>query len=213
MTHLLLAIAICLTLAACGKSGVDAPAPVTTETPGQSTPRIANEAVAVVPETGSPEAGFSKSLELQGIDFKVEANAGSLTITPSGLETVNEPVSSAIEGKVYGAEVADLDADGSPEVYVFLKSGDDSHGGLVGYSTNKRKSMSRISVPAVADDPVNSKGYRGHDEFAVLENRIGQRFPIIGDDGMPTGNFRQLQYKLAPGEAGWQLVLERTAEF
>jgi hypothetical protein len=213
MTYKLLAIAICLILAACGKAGVDAPAPVAPEAQPEPATAVAGEANAAAPESANPEAGFSKSLELQGITFKVEANAGSLTITPAGLEAVNEPVTSTIEGKVTGAEVADLDADGSPEVYVFLQSGDGARGGLVGYSSNKRKSMSQVSIPALADDPINGTGYQGHDEFAMLENRIGHRFPIAGEDGKPTGKFRQLQYKLAPGEAGWQLVLDRTSEF
>lgn len=213
MTYKLIGVAICFTLAACGNAGVEAPAPATGGTPAEPVATVAGEPGAAAPESASAAAGFSKSLELQGITFKVEANGGNLTITPAGLEAVNEPVTDAIEGEVYGAEAADLDADGSPEVYVFLKAGDEARGGLVGYATNKRKSMSRIAVPAIAGDAINSKGYQGHDEFAVLENRIGQRFPIIGEDGKPTGNFRQLQYTLAPGEAGWQLVLERTAEF
>lgn len=213
MTYKILAIAICLTVTACGKAGVDSPAPATPEAQPEPTATVASDATSGVAEAVSPETGFSKSLELQGITFKVEANAGNLTVTPAGLETVNEPVTSVIEGKVTGVEVADLDADGSPEVYVFLQSGDDARGGLVGYSTNKRKSMSQISVPAIADDAVNNKGYQGQDEFAVLENRIGQRFPVTGEDGKPIGKFRQLQYKLTPGEAGWQLALDRSSEF
>lgn len=211
MKQAMLAVALCIALPACNKpqaEGDQAPAPVVAPTAETSPAETApvDEAVAV-------PAPFSKTLELQGITFKVDESAGKLTVTPSGLETVNDPVSQDIAGHVTSAEVADLDADGSPEVYVFLRAGDDAHGGVVGYAANKRKSLSEIYLPPLAEDAKNSKGYGGGDEFAVLENRIGQRFPIVGEDGKPTGKTRQLQYRLEPGEAGWRLVLDRTTEY
>jgi hypothetical protein len=73
-----------------------------------------------------------------------------------------------------------------------------------------------IAFPALEDDPENAKGYRGHDEFAVLEGVVGRRFPIYPDDKIrpePTGKMRQIQYKLVPGEASWMLKIDRVAEF
>ena len=84
--------------------------------------------------------GFDKVLKLQDITFHIVAtNEGSLnqlTITPSGLEIVN---------RVTGAEVADINADGSPEIYVYVTSaGSGSYGTLVAYSANNKKSLSEI---------------------------------------------------------------------
>jgi len=59
-------------------------------------------------------------------------------------------------------------------------------------------------------------GYMGHDEFAVVESSLARRFPIYkkGDSNAnPTGGMRQLQYKLVPGEATWQLKLVNSTEF
>jgi hypothetical protein len=56
----------------------------------------------------------------------------------------------------------------------------------------------------------------GHDEFAVVEGIVAQRFPIYnqGDsNAKPTGKMRQLQYKLKQGEAGWVMKLDRVTEF
>jgi hypothetical protein len=56
----------------------------------------------------------------------------------------------------------------------------------------------------------------GHDQFAVVENALVQRFPIYRDtdtNARPTGGTRQLQYKLVPGEAGWILQLDRRVEY
>jgi hypothetical protein len=133
-------------------------------------------------------APFDRTLELQGIRFRVTS-----------------------------AEVADLNVDGSPEIYVYVTSaGSGSHGSLVAYSANRRKSLSEIHLPPVTEDQVASKGYRGHNEFAVVESVLVQRFPVYRDtdtNGKSTGGTRQLQYKLVPGEAGWILRVDRVVEY
>jgi hypothetical protein len=164
---------------------------------------------------------FKQVFQLQGITFTVEAtNEGSLnqlTITPKGLTEVNEPVTREIDGTVSGADVADIDVNGFPEIYVWVTSaGSGSYGSLVAYAVNKGKSISEIYLPPIADDPKHSKGYMGHDEFAVVEGTFVQRFPIYreGDtNAAPTGKTRQLQYKLRAGEAGWKLELDKAVEY
>ncbi len=170
------------------------------------------------PDTRVP---FDRILELQGIRFHVtSANNGSvnrLEIVPSGLEIDNSPVVRTVDGTVTGAEVADLNVDGSPEIYVYVTSaGSGSYGSLVAYSANLRKSLSEIYLLPITDNKPVSKGYMGHDEFAVVENVLFRRFPIYrhGDtNAKPTGGIRQLQYKLMPGEAGWVLKLDRVVEY
>jgi hypothetical protein len=51
--------------------------------------------------------------------------------------------------------------------------------------------------------------------MAVVETVLARRFPIYGagDPPVPTGQTRQLQYKLKPGEAGWVLSLDRVVEY
>lgn len=164
---------------------------------------------------------FKKILELQGFSFAIDAtNEGSinrLKITPSGLTQENKAAEIEIEGTVSGAEVGDLDANGFPEVYVYLTSaGSGSYGSLVAYAVNNGKSMTPIYLPPITDDAKASKGYMGHDEFAVLENVLGRRFPIYKAGDMntePSGNIRQLQYKLVAGEAGWVLRLTDVNEY
>jgi hypothetical protein len=67
-------------------------------------------------------ASFDRTLELQGIGFRVRsANQGSINtlyIIPAGLEIDNSPIERTINGTVTGAEAADLNGDGSPEIYV-----------------------------------------------------------------------------------------------
>jgi len=150
----------------------------------------------------------------------MSANDGSINtlhIVPAGLEIDNSPIVRTINGTVTGAEVADLNVDGSPEIYVYVTSaGSGSYGSLLAYSVNRRKSLSEIYLPPVTQDKAASKGYMGHDEFAVVESVLVQRFPVYRDtdtNAKPTGGTRQLQYKLVPSETGWILKVDRVVEF
>lgn len=158
---------------------------------------------------------FDETFSLQGINFHVvttnEGAINQLTITPSNLEIVNSVMKHEIDGSVTGAEIADINADGSPEIYVYINSaGSGSYGSLVAYSANNKKSLSEIYMAPLAYDKVNSIGYMGHDEFTIIENSLARRFPVYneGDPNCcPKGGIRQLQYKLIKGEASWQLKL------
>lgn len=158
---------------------------------------------------------FSYSGELHGVSFGVSspntADGNRVTVTPSGLATVNDAETIDVDGIVTGADVGDIDTDGSPEIYVYVRARKDgAPGSLVAFSTSKKKSMSQITVPQLT--PKQAKGYRGGDEFALVENAIARRFPIHNDD-KPTAKMRQLQYKLRPGEASWVLKVDRAIEF
>jgi len=178
---------------------------------------------AGAPSVTPPAHGtsYDRAFELQGIRFHVTAAQDgpvtTLQIVPAGLEIDNSPIVRTVDGTVTGAEVADLNGDGSPEIYVYVSSaGGGAHGSLVAYSANRRKSLSEIYLHPITEDEAASKGYRGHDEFAVLEGVLGQRFPVYREadtDANPTGGMRQLQYKLVPGEAGWLLEVDRVVDY
>lgn len=156
---------------------------------------------------------FSKTLSLQGITFAVNATPdGKLTITPSGLENDNEPWEHEIEGKVTGAEVEDLNSDGSPEVLVYTSSGGNNYGNVIGYSVNNKKSMSQIYFPDLRDNPEASQGYEGHDEFAIVETTLARRFPVY-ENGQATGTTRQIQYKLVNGENSRIFNIDKIVEY
>ena len=202
-------------VAGCGgkRAPVDASGPEAQPSPAIESP------AAAAPATAS--AGFDQQLELQGIGFHVSspnvASGNTVTVVPTGLEIDNSPWESPVEGDVVGAEIEDLDANGSPEIYVYVRSRDPAaRGSLVGYAANNRKSLSGIYLPPLSDDPVAAAGYQGHDEFALVEQSLARRFPLYSGDGaaaVPTGKTRQLQYKLTAGEAGWRLELVDSTEF
>jgi len=164
---------------------------------------------------------YNQTLELQGISFQVmSANNSSLNnllVVPNGLEIDNSPILKEIDGIVGGAEVADLNSDGSPEIYVYVSSaGSGSYGSLVAYSANQRKSLSPIYLPPIIDNQTAKTGYMGHDKFAVVESTLVRRFPVYRQadtNANPTGGMRQLQYKLIRGEAGWILKVNKVVEY
>lgn len=156
---------------------------------------------------------FDQTLELQGIRFHVTTEGIDdhrvLRISPQGLETDNSDFTRPLTGNVVRAEVADLDRDGSPELYVFARSpGRGLPGELVAYSANRKKSLSEIYLPPVSEDVEAAEGYQGEDEFAVVENVLVRRFPVYesADAGAGrTGKMREVRYRLMAGEAGWVL--------
>lgn len=165
--------------------------------------------------------GFDQTLKLQGVSFHVTStNAGSvnrLRIAPKGLKGRNAVIEREIEGTVTMAEVADLNVDGSPEIYVYVTSaGSGSYGSLVAYGSNKKRSLTQIYLPPLQDDAKAAKGYMGHDEFRVVESTLVRRFPLYRDgdtNAKPTGGTRQIQYKLKAGEAGWILRPDQTIDY
>jgi hypothetical protein len=207
--HLIITMGLLPVLSACGQQQ-EPPAP----------PPSVEAAPAKQSETEAEPiaASFASELELQGISFSVRCpnapGTNTVTISTKGLAEDNSTWSQEYDGMVTSAEVADLNADGSPEIYVYVRShADDAKGSVIAYVANNRKSLSMASMPSLDDTPGAAEGYRGGDEFAVLEGVLGRRFPIHDAAGAPTGRTRQLQYVLNAGEAGWLLQVDKIVEF
>jgi len=173
------------------------------------------------PEAPAAAAPFDQRLELHGISFHVTSpnklSDNTVRIVPSGLAIDNSPIDWEVPGVVTGAEVADLNVDRSPEIFVYVRGpAPEARGSLVALSANNRKSLSFITLPDLAQTRGATKGYRGHDELAVVEGTFVRRFPLFGKGGdpdAPTGKTRQLQYKLRKGEASWVLKLDKMLEY
>ncbi|WP_223516263.1 hypothetical protein, partial [Pseudomonas sp. GL-B-19] len=159
------------------------------------------------PPTDSAQP-FDQTLELQGIRFHVKGEwvDGNpvVRISPQGLEIDNSEITRPLTGNIARAEVADLDRDGSPEIYIFARSpGRGMSGELVAYSANRKKSLSEIYLPAVSENAKMAEGYQGEEEFAVVENALVRRFPVYDSPEAGagrTGKMRQVQYRLVAGE-------------
>jgi hypothetical protein len=171
--------------------------------------------------TATPVGGFDRTLSLQGVNFHVTcAQSSSLNrvrIQPQGLKGENAVIEANADGTVTDAEVADLNGDGFPEIYIHVTSaGSGSYGTLIAYGSNKNRSLTEIYLPPLEEDPKAVAGYQGHDEFAVAENALVRRFPIYKKNdtqAQPSGGTRQVQYHLVAGEAGWILRAYRVVQY
>ena len=110
--------------------------------------------------------------------------------------------------------VADLDGNGFDEIYIVTTSaGSGSYGTVLGFASNKDKSLSMINFPEMQERDENFEGYMGHDTFKIEDQKLVRIFPIYneGDTNRnPTGGKRKLVYGLYPGEAMWQLNVEKS---
>lgn len=167
------------------------------------------------------QTSFIKTMNLQGVGFTVSSirqnEKNTFTVTTFGLPHDYNETFEIFGSHVTGAEVEDLNSDESPELFVYTQSdGSGSYGTVYAFSVNNLKSMSRVNFPPIDKNPEVNKGYMGHDEFSVVENRLVQRFPVYkaGDtNANPSGGMRQISYKLTEGEAMRHLVIDQVSEF
>jgi hypothetical protein len=168
-------------------------------------------------EPVEPKTALKKTVSYKTIRFEITKSGDTLTIQPSGFESDNTKVIKTIEGTVSNIEVDDINTDGSPELMIYITSaGSGSYGTAIGFSGNNNKSMSEITIPRIVDNPKTNKGYMGHDEFALVEGTLAQRFPIYkeGDTNSKfTGGTRQIQYKLKNGEASKVFAVDKIIEY
>ena len=110
--------------------------------------------------------------------------------------------------------LADLDGNGFDEIYIVTTAaGSGSYGTVLGFASNKDKSLSMIHFPEIQTGDEHFQGYMGHDAFTIEGRKLVRIFPVYqeGDtNGNPTGGRRKLVYGLVPGEAMWQLKVEQS---
>lgn len=206
-SNVLLLLCMAVACGACGRTPV---APTASQPPPAPTPAPPPAATPVAPAEAT--APFNRTLELQGIRFVVESPnrpaGNTVRIATDGLSNGASIIDRDIPGAVVGADVGDLDADGSPEIYIHVGASPSSgRAALVAYTANRGKSLSDIYLPPLEDAPGAAIGFVGPEAMAVVESSLARRFPIEG------GKTRQLQYHLHAGEAGWQFRLARAEEF
>lgn len=183
---------------------------------------LASTSASVHAEEGTPSRPFFAQRVLQGVTFQVESpNDRSINQVKVRAQVAERTIGEydvEADGAITGVEVEDLNADGVPEIYVYVTSvGSGSYGSLIAFASNRNPSITPITLQSLEDeDAAVTKGYMGHDKFQVGEGSLLRRFPVYreGDiNSKPTGGTRQIQYKLKAGEAGWVLRKDRVVEF
>lgn len=113
-----------------------------------------------------------------------------------------------VDGAVSGADVADLDGNRFPELYVFSTSdGSGSFGRVYAWQFMPERKADIYSPPNWLPEPV--QGYMGHDSLWVENNILCRRYPIYqaGDaNAASSGGYRTMRYQLKPAGTGYALT-------
>lgn len=156
-------------------------------------------------------AQYSKSLRFNVYTFTVSAaDTGAvreLTVKAYRGPQLLTNFRVRVDGAVVGAEVADLDNNRFPEVYVYSTSdGSGSFGRVYAWQfLPERKADIMAASWALPTD----SGYMGHDSLWVERDILCRKYPVYqsGDgNSQPTGGTRMIRYQLKPSGAKFALV-------
>ncbi len=134
------------------------------------------------------------------------AESNDIVISPVGFENTAREMNFVIKGKLAKAVVDDFNHDGFPDLVIYVYGGvDGTYGTVYALTSNENKSCSGIIFPDLLDDSKLRIGYKGHDEFSLLEGTIMRRFPLYDTlqiNPQPTASKRVVQYQLGKNENG-----------
>jgi hypothetical protein len=167
---------------------------------------------------------FDSTLKVAKAGYRVYCNnknpeKNTVTITPVGFEKEAREVSFEIKGRIKTAETDDLNNDGFPDLVMYIFTGVETNfGKVIGIYSEKNESIGPIGFPDILDDPKLRVGYKGFDEYSLMEGNLMRRFPMYQQVDStkfePSGMIRQLQYRVVPGENGGQkFKVIRTFDF
>jgi hypothetical protein len=151
------------------------------------------------------------TLKIGKVGYRVECrnkkyDKNELTVRPVGFESAAREMNFYINGRVAKAQIDDLNSDGYPDLVLFIYSDSNAiYGTVYAFLSEANKSISPAVLPDVMLDGKVNAGYKGHDQFSLMEGYLLQKFPIYvtGDDkDKPTGGTRVLLYQLGKNETG-----------
>lgn len=131
-------------------------------------------------------------------ELRVKAYRGSLLLTNFRIR---------VDGAVGGAEVADLDNNRFPELYVYstgMGGGSFGHVYAWQFLPERKADIVPVNWPLKTDG-----GYMGHDSLWVDRTVLCRQYPIyrLGDGvSNPSGGIRLVRYQLKPIGTGFALV-------
>ncbi len=125
-----------------------------------------------------------------------------LNIRPIGFKPEVREVSLELKGRVTNAEIDDLNMDGFPDIVIYILD-KDGRSTILSVSSQENERLIPIFFPDITNDMVLSKGYRGKDEFKLVEGILFRKFPVFEADTaikIPTNKVRQILYRVVQGE-------------
>ena len=147
------------------------------------------------------------------------AEKNAISINPVGFENEVRDFSFDLKGLLTGAEVDDLNKDGFPDLLLYVNTKDSlNKSAVIGISSMENKSVVPIVLPDILDDPRLRDGYKGSDQYMLLEGILMRTYPLFEKDvngvQQPTAKMRRLMYRVSQGEQGsLKFVVSRFYDF
>ncbi len=139
-----------------------------------------------------------------------------MNIRPIGFKSESREASIELRARVISAEIDDLNNDGFPDIIIFVE---DAAGkkSIFPICSQDNERIAPIFFPDILNDMEMSKGYRGKDEYKLVEGVLFRKFPIYPADTTikePTNKIRQLMYRVVPGERdSWKFKMFKQFDF
>jgi len=112
-------------------------------------------------------------------------------------------------------EFNDLNNDGFPDLVIFIEDAAGKKSIFPIHSQDNER-IAPIYFPDILDDMEMSKGYRGKDEYKLVEGVLFRKFPVYPADTTikePTNKIRQLMYRVIKGERdSWKFKMFKQFE-
>jgi hypothetical protein len=128
----------------------------------------------------------------------------TLNIRPIGFKSEVREANLELRGRVVSTEIDDLNNDGFPDIIIFLVDANDKLS-LFSVGSRDNERIEPIYFPDITNDMQLSKGYRGKDEYKLVEGVLFRKFPIFESDTTikkPTNKVRQIMYRVVTGDQG-----------
>jgi hypothetical protein len=153
---------------------------------------------------------YDSTLKIGKAGFRImclnkSSDENTLSIKPLGFKSEAREVNLALKGKVVSSEIDDLNNDGFPDLVVYIMDKLDKIN-VFSITSKNNERIELIYFPDITNDMQLSKGYRGNDEFKLVEGILFRKFPIYELDTnikTPSNKVRQIMYRVVPGEEGY----------
>ena len=165
---------------------------------------------------------FDSTVNVGRVGYRVSTNnknpeRNEVLVKMNGFDKEARPVEFYARGRVAGARIDDLNTDGFPDLLIYVFSGSSGEFGTIYvFISQENKTLVPVLLPDPMLDGKLNQGYKGYDEFSMLDGTILRKFPIYktGDEkGKPTGGSRVVQYQAARDEQqGYKFEILRTYE-
>jgi len=157
---------------------------------------------------------YDSTLKIGKIGFRVACGNRSLTqnalsIKPLGFKSEAREINLELKARVISSEIDDLNHDNLPDliIYILEPSGKTNLFCVSAKSDDGKEPMymQPIYFPDITNDAQLSKGYRGKDEYELIEGILIRKFPIYDADTTikePTKKIRRIMYRVVNGDNG-----------